>query len=383
MLTDEDALRTALADLTLGQPEQPIDRSRAIRRRHVRRRMAQAGVTAAVAAVAIVGSLLGVGAVSGSTATPPLNRTVPASAIQYDDARDGSVPQSVLDEALHGWLVSENNTIPGPPHTVWYVGNLVQGGRVVVAIFEAYGWLVAGYAPAAAVLKGQPAVHANGTSPWTWYAVGAPRPDFRGILGFNFPGPQPVNDGKNAAETANPDNWVLVLAPPDATRAYVPFAGTFALRHGFGVANAGQVPEADGPMQVSVFLTNGDVIGGHVGVPGNKDSSIETLAAPPPLTHHLHGGLDLGTTTDQGAYLGGTEPLAAYRGQAEALVVCRGAGTVVIEVNGKRVGSALCDGTERALDGPVVHVRRGGTFYFKVKAGPFTSWRAQGMVMGG
>jgi hypothetical protein len=308
---------------------------------------------------------------------------VSASAIQYDDARDGSVPQPVLDEAVHGWLVSENNTIPGPPHTVWYVGNLVQGGRVVVAIFEAYGWLVAGYAPAAAVMKGQPAVHANGTSPWTWYTVGAPRPDFRGILGFDFPGPQPANDGKTAAETTNPDNWVLVLAPPDATRAYVPFAGTFALRHGFGVANAGQVPEAEGPMEVSVFLTDGDAIGGHVGLPGNKDSSIETLAAPPPLTHPLTGGLDLGTSTGQGGLTGGTMPPTSYRGQAEATVVCRGSGPVVVAVNHQRVGSVPCDGVQRTISGPIVHVRRGGTFYLHVKASAFTTWRVQGMVMGG
>jgi hypothetical protein len=67
MSQDETAVRDALQDLTTGQPDQPVDRLAGIHRRHVRRRSLQAVGAVAAVALAVSGTLLGVGAIGGTS----------------------------------------------------------------------------------------------------------------------------------------------------------------------------------------------------------------------------------------------------------------------------------------------------------------------------
>jgi hypothetical protein len=63
---DELALRTALADATVGQPDMPVDRLVGVRRRYVRRRRLQGVAAAAAVAVLAAGTVIGIGAVRGT-----------------------------------------------------------------------------------------------------------------------------------------------------------------------------------------------------------------------------------------------------------------------------------------------------------------------------
>jgi hypothetical protein len=73
--TDEEtALRQALTDATLGQPERPFDRMVAVRRRHVRSRTMQSVAAIAAVGVVVIGTLVGINS-AGSKRSPvqPLN----------------------------------------------------------------------------------------------------------------------------------------------------------------------------------------------------------------------------------------------------------------------------------------------------------------------
>ncbi len=100
-----------------------------------------AGTLAAVAVATVVA--VGIGSSAGGVAPDTGPRVVPAWALPWPDHRNGSVPQSVLDGAVRCLA-----TLRGPGRhdrqarhrmskTIWYVGQKVANGEVVVVIFEA------------------------------------------------------------------------------------------------------------------------------------------------------------------------------------------------------------------------------------------------------
>lgn len=81
-MNDDTAVREMLHDLTLGQPDAPVDRMVGVRRRHVRRRSLQGATTVVTAAAAILGVLLGVGVLTDGTTEKPKSLQQPAKSWQ-------------------------------------------------------------------------------------------------------------------------------------------------------------------------------------------------------------------------------------------------------------------------------------------------------------
>src|SRR5262249_23623968 len=130
--------------------------------------------------------------------------------------RDDSVPQRVLAGAVTAWRhqAADENGVPmrltAPVRGIWYVGQTVVHGPVVAGIFEANTAagprLVAGFASASQVMRGQPA-WSNGSSPWILYDVASPRPSRGLVIGLNI-------HGRTSRRDRNPDNWIVLLAEP-------------------------------------------------------------------------------------------------------------------------------------------------------------------------
>jgi hypothetical protein len=146
-VTDDQAIREALADLTDEQPPIPPDRFAAVQQRAIRHRRRQLTVVIA-SALAVTGLVAGLVRLPAIVNTGPLAR--PSWALQWPDLRNGGVPQSVLDDAVAGWVFStgyEN----GSPYNwsaaavthlvklfqpVWYVGQTIDHGQEIAVIFE-------------------------------------------------------------------------------------------------------------------------------------------------------------------------------------------------------------------------------------------------------
>ena len=94
-ITDEQALRSALHEMSLGQPDAPVDRMRGIRRRHARRLAVQGGVALAAVVAAIAGLVTSVGGSIGSH-PQPLKQPDPKAwqltwPVRYGDNSDSSI----------------------------------------------------------------------------------------------------------------------------------------------------------------------------------------------------------------------------------------------------------------------------------------------------
>ena len=297
-VTDEQMLRSALADLTNDQPPMPPARFQSVRRRAIRHRKHQlAG--AAVSALAVVGLAVGLTRLPG--VVHPQARQVPGWALPWPDYRNGSVPQSVLNNAVLAWgdpaKYLQGSAAPSSPreiarllasyHVVWYVGQTVAHGQDVVVMFEANSpgalapdgtaatgpQLVVGTASASEVMSGQPG---GDTSPWALKSVTAPsRPDsFGPDISEYVP--------EQSASGTGTDNWIVVLPAPGSaltirgarTNAGADITGIHS--HGVYVSNAGQIT-------ADVLLGFGAGRGqwAPVGIGGAADTP--TLA-PPALT---------------------------------------------------------------------------------------------------
>ncbi|MGN6678450.1 MAG: hypothetical protein ACTHKL_11860, partial [Streptosporangiaceae bacterium] len=214
VVPDEVAVRSLFDELTAGQPDAPPDRQRQVWRRIRRQRMARVvGALAAIAAATVVA--VGIGTSATSFAPASGRRLVPAWALPWLDHRNGSVPQSVVDGAVRAWR--DDAAIDGTPlkatskaEVIWYVGQKVANGTVVVVIFEteskAGRRLIAGWAPTSELMHGRRIGTAE-SSPWVLYQVEAPKPGRVQFIGVNVHGPQMQG-------TSNPDNWIVVLAAP-------------------------------------------------------------------------------------------------------------------------------------------------------------------------
>ncbi len=301
VVPDEVAVRQLFDDLTAGQPDPPRDRHSRIKRRVLRRRLAQAvGTLAVVASAAVVA--ISVGTSAGRVAPAPANRAVPSWALPWPDHRNDSVPRQVLDGAVSAWrhLSAEASGTPrsatSAAKVIWYVGQTVASGQVVVVMFEAHSSagtrLVAGWATASEVMHGQRA-WTPGSSPWVLYDVAAPRPVGNLFIGLNV-------HGTSAQQDRNPDNWIVVLAAPSVRAigwtAPGPSSTTTSSQGtsssgsggvgmvpavaGLAIADTGQISGRVQVIQLQVNRRNILAHPGYVGVPGSRVSQTPQLAAP-------------------------------------------------------------------------------------------------------
>jgi hypothetical protein len=383
-LTDEDALREALHDLTAAQPASPVERMTGVRRRHRRRRAVQSVAGVLSLAVVTAGVVAGVRLVGTSTGADLASRG-PSWALPWPDHRDGSVPQSVLDGAVTAWRYlgdggTSSQPLPQPRQVIWYVGQRVRGTDDVAVVFEADSpaghRLVAGFATASEVTEGQSAYDtADASSPWVLYDVAAPKRgaigENKGFVGLNLPG-----------ANGNYHDVVLVLTRPDLVglhwgaccdRANV---GDQRLVHGLAIWDAGTVRSQ---VEVSIRDARGSYpYGGFVGVDGAGKSFVPQLApaaafdvAIPPASPDKN----LGEATGQGASV--NQAMSA-RGTGPATVYarCYGSSSISVAVDGGRKATIRCDDSEHLVRGvPLGTDRPSEGHQFSVDASDLTAWR--------
>ena len=381
----ESALHEALTDAAIGQPAAPVDRLVGVRRRHQRRRIAQ-GVGAAVAVIAVVaGTVAGIG-LPGSHRVSPAHRSLPSWALPWPDHRDHSVPQSVLDGAVTAWrhLASDQGgqaPVAAPSQVVWYLGNRIANGEVVAVVFEVAGVtghrLVAGWTSSDEVMQGQaPYDGQNASTPWVLYDVPAPASNFQKFIGLNV-------HGQSADTSMNPDNWIVVLAGPNADLMHTgavnvgaPMAvGDHALDQGLGIVDTGQLQSE---VEVSVRYPDHVWAGGNVGVTGAPESFVPQLAAAPALTGVIGQTY---ASSGQGAEFNvdGTQPPHAT--SVTVYIRCLGPSPLRFTLDGQRSQSAqvTCDGQQHKIPGlrfgqPTAIAGQAGHTY-DVHASKLTAWR--------
>jgi hypothetical protein len=383
--TDEErVLHRALGEGSLGQPDAPLDRMAGIRRRHARRRVAQA--TAAALTVVAVG--LGAALTGGAfrtSAAEPLNRPVPSWALPWPDHRDGSVPQKVLDGAVIAWrhLTSANGSeapVSAPKRVIWYVGQRIDAGRVIAVVFEVDGpvehRLVAGWVTASEVDKGQPAFSQSST-PWVLYDVAAPASSFGGFVGLNA-------HGDAADAEGNFHNWVVLVTRPRAARLYISnSAGYRSIVDGLSVFDAGALRS---PVDVTVTTASGSALAsGRVGVPGAPQSRVPQLARVADLVGAGSGSAVLSEFSGQGESAFSDGSVRAPAGTPTTIYArCFGARSIRVALEDERPTAGVtvpCDDRQHAVPGPSlkaasVGMPSGGKAHlFFVHASEYAAWR--------
>ena len=347
MRTDELALREALADMTVGQPALPVDRAAGVRRKYARRRQLLAATGAGVLAVAVVAAVAVGGAFNGTRSAQPINRPVPSWALQWDDHRDGSVPQQVLDKALRSWEDQKLEAAPLPKsqpvqmsEPVWYVGQRVPGTDQVLAVFEAKD-LHAGALPltngprlvvATAPWDNVRLATEGSKAAWTFVDIAAPPHNYAGFIGSYISVPK---------GDAGMHNVVWLLTSPSYKWAQTS-VGREDLHGGFVTFDAGQLRA-----QVEASFHDGTgryPVGGFVGIPGVPSSHVPTLELPGSLTGVPQSRLTLGPTAAQGRSTEADEDAKAPAGRATTVYArCYSAG----DAHGIRV--SIDAATDRAL----------------------------------
>jgi len=390
VVPDEVAVRQLFDDLIAGQPDAPPDRHGQIKRRVLRHRLVQtAGTLAVVACAAAVAVSVGTSARGAVPSTR--QRSVPAWALPWPDHRNGSVPQHVLDGAVTAWR--RFAAIPGMPLSatpratvIWYLGQTMANGEVVVVVFEADRRLVAGWATASEVMHARPG-RSRGSSPWVLYDVPAPKPTRSLFIGLNVHGTTAHQDG-------NPDNWVVVLADPHVrgvgwtaprqSRTKTTSQGTTSSSsmaismtpavRGLAIADAGQIT---GRVEVNQLETHGRNIltrPEYVGVPGNADSYVPQLAATAPVSGRP-GFRTSDSISGQGTLSLDTH-LSGYHGRLAIRARCYGPSRLRIQsgVSRKQIllGTMRCDDVVHEL---VTSKRAIAHVFLTFGASRFTAYR--------
>jgi hypothetical protein len=397
-ITDEQIVRAALAGLTGEQPPEPPGRLRAVRRRAVRNRRRQlAG--AAVSALAVAGIAVGLVRLPPVLHHEPQARAVPSWALPWPDYRNGSVPQSVLNNAVLAWgdpaLHIQGSVAPSSPrqiarvvasyHVVWYVGQTVAHGQDVAVIFEATSpdtgpVLVVGFASASEVMKGQPA-WSGPVSPWVLNSTAAPNsprtfgPDISEYV------PELRGPGSGA------DNWILVLtAPGGELTSWTAVSGNGRTEI-TGVTSQGVYVHDVGPVTAAVMLTFGrwrEFV--PVGIGG---ASAAPSLAPPALRPPPGSFRAVVSYTGQGSAL--NEYLSVTRSGGPYAVVgscynttpmahnptasrASGHRLLRVTVNGHSIGAITCDDQQHELAVPRSALRPRGVMVGWTGSA-MTSWR--------
>src|SRR5215469_3758395 len=377
---DDVAIRTALAELTEGQPPAPFSRFEAVRQRAVRHRRRQLAV-AALSVVVTAGVAVGIVGLPGLREHPPTTRHVPTWALDWPDHRNDSVPKSVLDRAVVAYQLSyaanggestaaneANNTVLGPGASaaevahaaaryplVWYVGQTMDHGQVVVVMFEmaapAGRMLVVGLADSSEVMQNQ-AAWQDATSPWVFSSIPAPNPKRPPMAVGEFAtGQDPVSNPDQ-----NPDNWMVVLTAPDVQRMTWTVPTTSGVRSptvrtsdGLVAVDTGQVTA---PVLITKLLTaQGNALSApmQVGLPGHP--SVPQLAALPALAEPrsfkaLTGG------SGQGDFENADSTFSAGHKKYEMFGACYGPRPLAIQVNGHAIGTMSCNSQLQQLSVP-------------------------------
>jgi hypothetical protein len=396
-VTDEQLMRAALAHLTDDQPPMPPGRFQSVRRRVVRHRKRQLAGAAVLAVAAVVVSAA---QVPGILHPSPSARQVPGWALPWPDYRNGSVPQSVLNNAVLAWheqAVGQTAPAPLSPreiarqvrayHVIWYVGQKVGHGHSVAVIFEATSpatgpQLVVGWADASGVLGGEAAWQAN-SSPWiltTMTAPGRPAsfgPDISEYLSL------PSASGVGA------DTWILVLPKPGAVFGNMSTNSTATSTVTEVKSSPGFVATDIGQIQSDVVLGFGGARTQYVPVGIGGNAAVAPLAPPPALQPPASfqmisswdgqasspGENDLSVTAAGGPY-------AVLASCYNALPIGVGAGPPTpggngplrIMINGHRVGSMPCDSQQHELGIPRSMLRPHGIM-ITASSSSLTSWQ--------
>lgn len=391
-ITDDQAIREALADLTDGQPPVPPGRFAAVRKRAIRRRRRRITVVASVLAVA--------GLVTGLIRLPAIMRPGPLArpswALQWPDLRNGSVPQSVLDDAVAGWLYMYNAGYEtGSPdwsaaavtnivrlvHPVWYVGQTIDHGQEIAVMFEVSGptghRLVVGYTSASEVMPGHAASSAS-TIPWAMSSRPAPRPQGQGSV----PEVSEYIPGESASGLSV-DDWIMVMTSPAVERIswYGPTVASGAHSNSgrLVLANLGQL---NGDVMLRVPGNPGQDI--PVGIPGAPDVPV---LAPPALTapasfHELQSSTGQGNATDVDS------SFAPSRHAFAVIAICRnasptqgvpapspgGTGPLRVSVNGHALPPVECSGGQQRLTVPRSHLRS-HNLVVQMRSSGLTAWQ--------
>jgi hypothetical protein len=390
--TDEAALRSALHEATLGQPDAPVDRSGAVRRRYVRRRQLQ-GVAAAVAVVVVAaGAVVVGGRLPGHRAAEPLNRDLPSWALRWADHRDGSVPQRVLSGAVTSWANTQRSQAPLPAGqpiaarpAVWYVGQRVPGTDQVLAVFEVAGL----HAGALNLTNGPRLVVARaewdlvrltsekGSMEWTFKDIAAPPRDYAGFVGSYLRIPA-GDDGIH--------NVVWLLTSPSYPRAQTSL-GVRDLHHGFVTFDAGQL---DIRVEASMQDEHGRYpAGGYVGIPGVPSSQVPALIPAAVLTGVPQGRLTIGESSGQGSSTYVDDAARAPAGRATTVYArCYSAGasrTIRVSMDAQTDRAMAhgvritCDNRQHVVPGnptgsAFIGHGRGGGHSVSVRASALVAW---------
>ncbi|HXB48780.1 MAG TPA: hypothetical protein VNW50_13550 [Streptosporangiaceae bacterium] len=390
-ITDDHAIREALAELTDGQPPMPPGRFAAVRKRAIRHRRRQ--VAAVISSVLAVAGLV-TGLSRLPTSTGPLAR--PSWALQWPDLRNGSVPQSVLDDAVAGWVYTTGYETGSPNwsaaavthvvrlfHPVWYVGQTIDHGQEIAVIFEVSGpmgpRLVAGYTSASEVMPGHAAWDAS-TIPWVMNSRPAPRPGGQGLV----PEVSEYVQAQSASGLSG-DNWIVVLTSPAVQRIswYGPTVASGSGAHSSSdelvVANLGQLR---GDVMLRIPGNPGESI--PVGIPGAPD--IPALAAPPALTAPSSFN-EIVSFTGQGNETDVDSSLAPSRQPAAFIADCYnaasndgfaapspgGTGPLRISVNGHALPAVECTSGQQMLMVP--HSYQSHKLVIQITSSDLTAWQ--------
>jgi hypothetical protein len=405
-VTDEQLMRTALADLTDDQPPMPPGRFQSVRRRVVRHRKRQIA-SAAVSALAVAGIVVSVAQVPGILHPSPSARQVPGWALPWPDYRNGSVPQSVLNNAVLAWheqAVGQTAPASLSPreiarqvrayHVIWYVGQKVGHGHSVAVIFEATSpgtgpQLVVGWADASGVMGGQAAWQAN-SSPWVLTTMAAPGrpasfgPDISEYLSLT------------SASGVGADTWILVLPKPGAVFGNMSTNSTATSTVTTATSTITAVKSSPGFFAADIGQIQSDVILGFggartqyvpVGIGGN--AAVAPLAPPralqPPASFQMisswdgqassPGANDLSVTAAGGPYAVLANCYNALPNAVDAGPPTPGGhGPLRIVINGHRVGSLPCDSQQHELRIPRSMLRPHGIM-ITASSSSLTSWQ--------
>lgn len=400
MLDEEQAVRTALHDLTALQPAAPYDRLDGVRAHHARHRRHQAVVaTASLAVVVVLASLAIVTGVNfGHVSPQPASRPgVPSWALQWPERVDRTIPQSVLDGAVRAWRSfdgaaggatgTQDDPFYAPRQVIWYVAQKAANDSQIVVMFEverADGTrrLVAGNASASEVANGQPPLSSDGSqSPWVLYDVDAPSPSRGVVIGMNVASASP-------APGEGPDDVAIVMADPRA-RAVVwqatNAAGSVAVHE--ASMTDGYVEFDAGQVRSRVLLTT--VVDGqrrslarnvYVGVPGSDDSFVPQLAQVPEFVDYPSTVNSLGDGTGQGDSSFDDES-AHGTGVTTVYAQCYGGASIRVVIDRAVAGQTVsipCDDREHVVSGP--HLLAAGSNLgqghgYDVHATKLTAWR--------
>jgi hypothetical protein len=344
LTTDEEAMRTALQELAVGQPDAPLDRVASVRRRHLRRRRMQSAVAASAAVLVAAGVFVGTATGSHSGRAQPAHRTTPSWALPWKDNLSPEL-SSLRPAALAAWRASQGNAddpFYAPHQVIWYLTQPLDAGNDVMVVFEVERddgehRLVVGLHDGS--------TNENDAQNWRLYDVAAPDP--------HTAKPVVISIYDTAFVDGVAHNWVAVLTDPSARSVFLRERVTTqaTLQDGFNSVELGPLRG-----QVSVAVETKDakqIPVGVVGLPGAPDTQAPQLEPPAELVG-VPGGPQIGAGTGQG----GSADVNESTPKAVRTIVyarCYGGPSISISFDDDRSTLTIpCDNQQHVVNGPTL-----------------------------